>query len=152
MPVIKLKQFAAATGAFHQQTGLAGMSIEFRINDRLIVVTARGVSTYEEVIGAFVKIVADPAFRAPARVVFDARYTDHAPPSYELEMLAEHLGKTDAFRDSRWAIVAQPISLMYGLVRMFCCFAEFNGLTAEPFSDFGKACAWVLQGDATHPF
>ena len=90
-------------------------------------------------------MVADSAFNPPAKILFDARHTDYGLPSEEPELLSEFLAKLDAYRESRWAIVAPSNSLVYGLTRMFCCLAESLGIYAEPFSDFDAARQWLLN-------
>jgi len=128
------------------------MSITYSIHDPLIVVVVREISTYEEISKAIDAMIKDPAFTPPAKIILDARCTDYAPPSEELEMLAGQLGKMEAFQGSRWAIVAQPISHIFGMARVFCTYAEFSGLNAEPFSDFGKACEWLMGDEAPSSF
>lgn len=121
------------------------MSITFTFEDKLVLVTPVGFNTYEDVSKAFERIIADPAFQRPARVLFDGRQTDYGPPSEELEMLAEFLGQFDAFRDSRWAIVAIPDTLVFALSRMYCALAEGQGMFAETFTDDQAARGWLLQ-------
>ena len=134
----------------HFSKGYAGMSITFRFHDPLVVVTPYGVNSLEEVCGIFEEIIEEPGFKPPAKILFDARHTDYGPPSEELEMLSEFLGKLDAYRDSRWAIVASTNTLVYGLTRMFCCLAESQGICAEPFSNFDEACQWLLDPHLHH--
>lgn len=121
------------------------MRIDYTIDENLIVVTAYDFSTLDEIRQAFEKIMDDPAFNFPANVLFDVRHTDDGPSTEELETLAEQLGKLEAYFDSRWAVVAHPNTLLYGISRMFCCLAESQGLCIEPFSDYDAACAWLLQ-------
>ena len=123
------------------------MSIGYRIDGPIVVVTPHGKNTLEDVCGVFEAILADPAFNPPAKILFDGRHTDYGPPSEELELLSEFLAKLDAYRESRWAIVALINSLVYGLTRMFCCMAESLGIYAEPFSDYDAARQWLLDPD-----
>lgn len=123
------------------------MRIEYTIDEKLIVVRAYGFSTMDEICQVFEKIMDDPAFNYPANVLFDVRHNGHGPSTEELEALAEHLGKLEAYNDSRWAVVAHPNTLLYGISRMFCCLAESQGLCIEPFSDYDAACAWLLQSE-----
>ena len=121
------------------------MSIGYRIDGPLVVVTPYDYNTLEDVCGVFEGLIADPGFIFPAKILFDGRHTDYGPPSEELEMLSEFLAKLDAYRESRWAIVALSNSLVYGLTRMFCCMAESLGIYAEPFSDFDAASQWLFD-------
>ena len=121
------------------------MSIDYRIDGDLVIVIPYGVNTFEGVCGLFESVIADPAFKPPAKILFDARHTDYGPPSEELEMLAEFLAKPDAFKKCRWAVVANPDTLVYGLSRMFCCLAESQGIFAEPFADCDEARRWLLN-------
>ena len=123
----------------------AGMSIAYRIDAPVVTVVPYGVNTLEDVRGVFDTLLADPAFDPPAGFLFDSRHTEYGPPSEELEALSEYLAGVDAFRKCRWAIVANPNTLVYGLTRMFCCLADSQGMVAEPFSDFEKARAWLLD-------
>lgn len=95
------------------------MSIDFSLSHPLIIAAARGVSTYTEITDAFETLVADPASQPPARILFDARQTDYGPPNEELEALFEFLAKQAPLRASRWTIVANANSLVFGLTRMF---------------------------------
>ena len=127
------------------------MSIHLTFRGDLIVVTAHGVSSYEEVTGTFDRIVSSPMFKPPARILFDGRYTDYGPPAEELRSFARHLDGIEAFTGSRWAILARPASLVFGLARLFCGHAQSAGFRAEPFSDFLEACAWLLRPGALLP-
>jgi len=126
------------------------MSIDYRIDGDLVVVIPYGVNTYEDVCGLFERLIADPAFSPPAKILFDARHTNYGPPSEELEMLSEFLAKPDALKKSRWAVVANPGTLVYGLSRMFCCLAESQGILAESFVDCHEARHWLLDPNWDH--
>ena len=121
------------------------MSLVFSFDDNIVVVTPIGFNTLEEMSSGFERIIADPKFRQPARILFDGRHTDYGPPGEELELLAEFLGKLDAFRDSHWAIVAIPDTLIFALSRMYCYLAEGYGMEAETFTDISKARQWLLR-------
>jgi hypothetical protein len=124
------------------------MTIRVAFQDHLVVVSAHGVSTFDEVRAAFDAIVARPDLHLPARILFDTRHTDHAPPGEELGALAEYLGRRASWRDSRWAVVAHPNTCMFGACRAFCCHAEFEGLRVETFSDDAAARTWLLTPDS----
>jgi len=124
------------------------MSLEYSINDHCIVVTAYGVTPLEEVVQTFESIAADAAFRPPANILFDARHTEYGPPAEVIETLARHLGKLDAFKGSRWATVAHPNTLVFGVARVFCCLAESEGFCIEPFSDYEAACDWLCEPES----
>lgn len=121
------------------------MSIVYSFEDNFVLVTPVGFNTYEDMSKAFKRIVADPALQRPARVLFDGRQTDYGPPGEELERLAEFLGQLDAFRDSRWAILAIPDTLVFALSRMYCSLAEGHGMSAETFTDYHEALGWLRQ-------
>jgi hypothetical protein len=121
------------------------MSIEYTISRQLVVVTAYGPFTMDEVFLTFGRIMVDPTLKPPANVLLDARHTDYGPPNEEIEAIAEHLGGLKAYFGGRWAVVAKPDTLLYHLSRMFCRMAEPHGLTVEPFSDYDAACLWLLQ-------
>ena len=126
------------------------MSIDYRIDGDLVVVIPYGVNTFEDVCALFERLIADPVFSPPAKILFDARHTNYGPPSEELEMLSEFLAKPDALKKSRWAVVANPGTLVYGLSRMFCCLAESQGIFAEPFADCDEARCWLLDPNGDH--
>jgi len=119
------------------------MSVDYSIDEELVVVTPYGFNAFDDMSNVFKKIISDPAVNAPIKILFDARHTDYGPPSEELEALVEFLGKLDAFRGSRWAIVAHPETLVFGLARMFCCFAESQAMVADTFTDDNAARAWL---------
>ncbi len=121
------------------------MSIKFMIDDTIVVVSAYGVSTYEEVRQAFDRIAKSPNLHKPAKILFDARHTEYGPPVDELGTLAEHLGATVAYLGSRWAIVAPPNSHMFGVCRVFSSYAEYEGLCVETFSNYKAAFTWLLN-------
>ena len=60
------------------------MSINYRIEDKLVSVTVHGVSSAADVRTAFKDITTAPDLHLPARILFDARNTDYAPPDDEL--------------------------------------------------------------------
>lgn len=121
------------------------MSIDYCMMDSFVVVTPYDVNTLEAVCAVLEAIIVDPGFNPPTGILFDARHTTYGPPTEELESLSEWLAKRDALRLSRWAIVAEIDTLLYGLTRMFCCLAESLGIQAEPFSEFAKAREWLLS-------
>ena len=123
------------------------MTIGYRIENDLVIVIPRGINTLGAVCRIFDVILADPAFNFPAKILFDARHTDYGPPGEELEALSEYLAGIEAFRDSRWAIVANSNTLIYGLTRMFCCLAESQGICVEPFSDVEAARQWLITSN-----
>lgn len=57
------------------------MSVKFRIDGKFAVVSARGVSTIEEVRSTFDGIPTTDALHLPIKILFDARYTQYAPPA-----------------------------------------------------------------------
>ena len=124
------------------------MSLEYSINDHRIVVTAYGVTPLEEVVQTFESIAADAAFQPPANILFDARHTEYGPSTEEIEAVVRSLGKLEAFKGSRWATVANPNTLVFGVARMFCCLAESEGFCIEPFSDYEAACAWLCEPES----
>jgi hypothetical protein len=124
------------------------MSLEYSINDHCIVVTVYGVTPIEEVVQTFESIVADAAFQPPANILFDARHTEYGPSTEEIEAVVRSLGKIEAFKGSRWATVANPNTLVFGVARMFCCLAESEGFCIEPFSDYEAACAWLREPES----
>ncbi|MDJ0885561.1 MAG: hypothetical protein QNJ48_15450 [Desulfobacterales bacterium] len=126
------------------------MSIVYSFEDDYVLVTPIGFNTFEDVSTAFEMIAAAPAFNRPARVLFDGRQTNYGPPGEELEMLAEFLGRHDAYRGSRWAIIAIPDTLVFALSRMYTALAEDHGMYAETFTDFEAGRAWLMQPQAAH--
>ena len=124
------------------------MSLEYSINEHCIVVTAYGVTPIEEVIMTFERLAADAAFQPPANILFDARHTEYGPPSEELEAVVNSLGKLEAFKGSRWATVANPNTLVFGVARVFCCLAESEVFCIEPFSAYETACDWLREPES----
>lgn len=123
------------------------MSIGYTIDDKLVIATAYGPFTMDEVFLTFGKIMVDPALKPPTNVLLDARHTEHGPTNEEIEALAEHLGNLKAYFGGRWAVVAKPNTLLHHLSRIFCRLAEPHGLNVEPFSDYDAACQWLLRPD-----
>ena len=66
------------------------MGIYYTFRGDLIIVSAHGFSSYEELAGVFDKIVLDPMFKPRAKILFDAHQTNYGPSSDELETLACH--------------------------------------------------------------
>ena len=56
------------------------MSLVFSFDDNIVVVTPIDFNTLEEMPSGFERIIADPKFRQPARILFDGRHTDYGPP------------------------------------------------------------------------
>jgi SpoIIAA-like len=121
------------------------MSIDYSIDDKLVIVSVHGFNTFEDVANVFVDIIADPAFNPSKNILFDARDTDYGPPTEELEALAGHIGKLKTHFQGRWAVVADSNSLVYGMSRMFSYLAEQQGMRIESFSDYNEARAWLLH-------
>ena len=121
------------------------MSLDYQIDGDTIVVTIHGSAFYEETARTFESITADPAFKKPARILFDGRHTDYGPPTDEIHAMAERLGGMAEFDGSSWAMVAAPDTLMYGLGRMFASFLEMQGFSGALFDDINKARKWLRR-------
>ena len=123
------------------------MSLHYTFRGAMIIIKARGVTTPWEVTDTLDKIAANPMFTPPAKILLDSRFTDYAPPSADVEALALRIGKIPSFRSSHWAILAHPDSVIHGVGRVFCGYAESNGLAAASFADFLEACQWLMRPD-----
>lgn len=124
---------------------IATMSIDYNLENGLVVFTADGFSPYEEIISVFDSLSRDPSVTTPLKIIIDTRQTDYAPPSNEIESLIEYLGKITIYLGSRWAIVAPRNSLQFGVGRMFGALVEGSGICSETFSDIDAARSWLLQ-------
>ena len=122
------------------------MGIDHIFQSPLLIVTIRGFSTCEEIIGAFDELALDDRITSTESIIFDLLYADYAPAEEELKRIAEHLGSLAALRVKRWAVAAQQVSIMFGKIRLLYAFMKSNGLAAELFPSFTKAMTWALLG------
>ena len=83
-----------------------------------------------------------------ARMTVSYECEKHVSSTEEIEAVVRSLGKLEAFKGSRWATVANPNTLVFGVARVFCCLAESEGFCIEPFSAYEAACDWLREPES----
>lgn len=122
------------------------MPITFRIDPTkgIIEVTAHGVVTFGDLMGAIKAVPNDPDFSSDLRCLNDfSAATELTLTASELERLAET--RTLA-TTSRRALIATA-SLVYGMGRMYEAHVDINNHgTIRVFTERAAALAWLNEG------
>jgi hypothetical protein len=107
--------------------------------------------TYEDFFAACTKAIESPEFAPPMKPLIEMRQVKRSVPWNEIrDMVDFSFTQKDKFA-RRCAIVCEPGSLVYGLVRMFCALAEYYGLEYTLFADCDEARQWVSQSRSQIP-
>ena len=121
------------------------MAIRITIKGGICFMVATGSLSYRDFAKAWSETMQSPHFVPPMRALLDISAMDRSIPEEEIEAMVAFCEQTKAKFSRRCAIVCEPGSLVYGLVRMFCALAEFHGLDFLIFPDFDEACEWVAR-------
>lgn len=122
------------------------MAVTITIEDGICFMVASGSLTYRDFTKAWAEAMQSPHFVPPMRALLDIRGMGRSIPEDEIDAMVDFCERQKTKFSRRCAIVCEPGSLVYGLVRMFCALAEFHGLDFLIFPDFDEACDWVAQG------
>ena len=120
------------------------MPLSYEIVGGLLVVTAAGDYSFEEIRGLLDRAVADTRGASPMAVLADARASRKNPPVSELRATASYIGTIRHAFGPRVAIVVGRAS-HYGLGRMLQAFLEPEGLDLRIFRDLERARAWLEE-------
>ena len=122
------------------------MPAEYHIDTprRLVITRGIGILTFGDLEQLRERLVADPAFDATFRQLFDlTRTTEIAFSTPEVQTLASRSLFQKGVLRAFVATDTQP----YGLLRMFQAYRESNGQVVGVFRDLETAAAW-LDGQA----
>lgn len=113
--------------------------------NRLRIVAGEGTVTGDELLGAYSRILADPAFDPSLRELVDVRRVERADvPTSALRALADRL------RNVRWpqgrtvaVLTRRDQIFIYGLARMYGALRRFEEEEYHVFKDCEEACRWL---------
>jgi hypothetical protein len=123
------------------------MAITYTISrqDLLITAFATGIIRADELHGLIKSLLADPAFVAGLRGLYDSRY---AEPDITVMQLAEVAGEVRELQNrglERLAIVAQS-QTTYRVAKTFSIIARAIGINVDVFRELDAARAWLDEG------
>ncbi|MDX1739275.1 MAG: hypothetical protein R3261_13625, partial [Alphaproteobacteria bacterium] len=85
----------------------------------------------------------DPSSSNGVHLIMDVRQSDETRTTQEMEMLADLLANSPAFKGRCAIIVDKKAQVRYGLGRMLSAFGEMRNLDFEVFHDEDEAYAWI---------
>lgn len=124
------------------------MTIRASIEGEICYLFVSGPLALLEFTNAWMDVMHSPRFFPPMKAIIDVRAMDRSIPVDEIKAMVKFCNRHKTKFARRCAIVCEQGTLAYGLVRMFCAFAEGHCLLFPIFSDLDQACDWVLQRTA----
>lgn len=124
---------------------LAAMGIEIRIEGPICLLVVHDSFTSDDFMHAWDEAMRRPDFVSPMKVVFDIRELRRRIPAEEIEAMVVYCESVKHKFARRSAIVCEPGTLVYGLVRMFCAISESQGLAFPIFPKLEESMAWVAD-------
>lgn len=122
------------------------MAITYRIDPRLriILTTAHGILTDDELLAHKQRLVRDPAFEPDMVELSDVRGVDElaVTPEGIRRFVEQDREDADRFGDYKLAIVASQ-DVVFGMARMYATLTEANLSTVGVFRDMEEARAWL---------
>jgi hypothetical protein len=121
------------------------MSVEYNIQANLIEFSMRGDYSLDELTAACDRAIRDEEFRPPMRVIVNTIQAETGATSAQIKKRAATLR---AFRKQlgfKWAILAAPGPLSYGLARMFAAYIGRGDVETCVFAERHHACRWLFE-------
>ena len=124
------------------------MPVHYTIQANLIAFKLNGNYSIDELKEVCYKAILNPAFQSPMKVIVDLSQAPSSSTSKQIKEQAAVLRSINAHLSSRWAILAEPGPLNYGLARMFAAHIGRDDIQMCIFADHGKACRWLFEADS----
>lgn len=115
--------------------------------DGLLLVTASGVISRDDIERFNEGLIADPTIRPGMRMLFDATDADPAVKVSELRDAAAQF-RTVAERGIRRMAIAAPRGLVSGLAHVYSLFADAEGFEVQVFESVDEARSWLSQNES----
>jgi len=124
------------------------MPVNYLIGNGYVELILRGNFTDEELENAQNAAIADPAFKAPMKLLVNALESTATPSS---ETVHQRVGLYLSFKDkfAPYAVfLSRRGSLEFGLSRMFSAMIEEEGVKIDVFSDREQALKALFEYDS----
>lgn len=111
------------------------MPVDYVIENEYMELILRGDYSAEELTSARKAAAADPAFKAPMKLLINAL---EATTNLSYETIEQRIGLLVPVKKlyaPYWVILAEQGSLIFGLGRMFASMIEREGIEVDVFSD-----------------
>jgi hypothetical protein len=123
------------------------MAVTYSIDtdQRIVILTTIGDSSFAEWSEAMLEVLAAPQYRPGFNFLSDRRQQTSVPTTDFARGAAIFLQLHSAeMGNFRWAAVSNT-SAIYGMQRMFSIYSEMKGVQARAFNDYQEALEWVHQ-------
>ena len=127
------------------------MGVHYRFVDDYVHFTYEGQYSLETMMAVWTEALAAPAFKSCRKILIDIRRSELNPLSRELENQASLVGGNRRLKSAKWALIAEPNSLVFGLGRMFALMADHYGVDVQVFTDFEPALEWLSADPGSKP-
>jgi hypothetical protein len=121
------------------------MSVEYNIQANLIEFSMGGNYSLDELKAACDRAIRDPAFRPPVKVILNTIRAETGTTSPQIKKRAAVLRTFRKQLGFKWAILAAPGPLSYGLARMFAAYIGRGDVETCVFADRHHACRWLFE-------
>ncbi len=123
------------------------MSVHYKIQNNFVEFRLSGAFTMDELQKVCYRAILNPAFRSPMRAIIDTSRASTGSTSSEIKKQATILRSIKSHLDSKWAILARPGSLNFGMARMLAAHIGRDGIETCVFADRPQAYRWLFDAD-----
>ena len=123
------------------------MPVHYTIQNNFVEFKLNGAFTMDELQKVCYRAILNPAFKSPMRAIIDTSRASEGSNSREIKKQAAVLRSIEAHISSRWAILARPGSLNFGLARMLAAHIGRDGIETCVFADRPQAYRWLFDAD-----
>ena len=123
------------------------MPVHYKIQAKLVEFRLTGAFSLDELEEVCNRAILNPAFKSPMKVIIDATQALTGSTSSEIKALAVVLRAIMMHMSSKWAILANPGSLNFGLARMLAAHIGQDDIETCVFPDRRHACRWLFKAD-----
>ena len=123
------------------------MPVHYKIQANLIEFTLAGEFTLDDLGKICRKVVLNPAFNSPMKVLIDTLQAPTESTSSTIRKQAVVLRSIKSHVSAKWAILARQGSLNFGQARMLAAHIGREGIETCVFADRPQAYRWLFDAD-----
>ena len=123
------------------------MPVQYKIQANLIEFKLSGAFTIEELEGVCYRAILNPVFKSPMKAIIDTSQASTDSTPSEIKKQAAVLRSIKTHLSPKWASVARPGSLNFGLARIFAAHIARDDIETCVFADRHQACGWLFEKD-----
>ncbi|MDJ0857206.1 MAG: hypothetical protein QNI89_00960 [Desulfobacterales bacterium] len=121
------------------------MPVHYTIKNRLVEFKLSGAISVDTLQKACYRAILNPAFESPMRAIIDISHASSGSTSPDIKNQAAILRSIKAHLYKKWAILARPGSLNFGLARMLASYIGRDDIETCVFADRPQAYRWLFD-------